>query len=117
MFEFEPDEYIFSEVKDDENPYIIKEYYVCTHEQNNSFDIVNRFHNLEKEVNNKRTQQSFLVPKQEIIDNDWDLSINRYKEIVYEEITYEKPATLIQQIKELDSQRNNALSNLEKMMQ
>ena len=63
-----------------------------------------------------RTQQSFLVPKQEIIDNDWDLSINRYKEIVYEEITYEKPATLIQQIKELDSQRNTALLNLEKMM-
>jgi type I restriction enzyme M protein len=64
-----------------------------------------------------RTQQSFLVSKQEIIDNDWDLSINRYKEIVYEEITYEKPATLIAQIKELDSQRNTALLNLEKMMQ
>ena len=64
-----------------------------------------------------RTQPSFLVPKQEIIDNDWDLSINRYKEIVYEEIKYEKPATLIAQIKELDNQRNNALLNLEKMMQ
>ncbi len=71
---------------------------------------------LEKKFSD-RTQQSFLVPKQEIIDNDWDLSINRYIEIVYEEISYEKPATLIQQIKELDSQRNNALSNLEKMMQ
>jgi type I restriction enzyme M protein len=63
-----------------------------------------------------RTQQSFLVPKQEIIDNDWDLSINRYKEIVYEEIYYEKPATLIAEIKELDNQRNTALLNLEKMM-
>jgi type I restriction enzyme M protein len=63
-----------------------------------------------------RTQQSFLVPKQEIIENDWDLSLNRYKEIVYEEITYEEPVTLIAQIKELDSQRNNALLNLEKMM-
>ena len=71
-------------------------------------------------VSNKyqdRTQPSFLVPKQEIIDNDWDLSINRYKEIIYEEIKYEKPAILISQIKELDSQRNEALLNLEKMMQ
>ncbi|MCD8401858.1 type I restriction-modification system subunit M [Tenacibaculum finnmarkense] len=64
-----------------------------------------------------RTKQSFLVPKQEIIDNDWDLSINRYKEIVYEEIVYEKPATLIAQIKELDNLRNTALLNLEKLMQ
>ncbi|PTX61115.1 N-6 DNA methylase [Kordia periserrulae] len=63
-----------------------------------------------------RTQQSFLVPKQEIIDNDWDLSINRYKEIVYEEIQYDAPEVLIQQIKDLDTQRTEALSNLEKMI-
>ncbi|OCK43878.1 N-6 DNA methylase [Tenacibaculum soleae] len=64
-----------------------------------------------------RTQQSFLVPKQEIIDNDWDLSINRYKEIVYEEIAYEAPNELLQQIKELDAQRNKTMLNLEKMME
>ncbi|WP_298416799.1 class I SAM-dependent DNA methyltransferase [uncultured Kordia sp.] len=63
-----------------------------------------------------RTQQSFLVPKQEIIDNDWDLSINRYKEIVYEEIEYDAPELLIQQIKDLDTQRTEALANLEKMI-
>lgn len=63
-----------------------------------------------------RTEKSFLVPKQEIIDNDWDLSINRYKEIVYEEITYEAPNTLITQIKELDAQRTEAMLNLEKML-
>lgn len=63
-----------------------------------------------------RTQQSFLVPKQEIIDNDWDLSINRYKEIIYKEIEYDAPETLIAQIKDLDNQRTNALLNLEKMM-
>lgn len=63
-----------------------------------------------------RTQQSFLVPKQEIIDNDWDLSINRYKEIVYKEIEYEAPNDLLQQIKDLDAQRTQAMLNLEKMM-
>ncbi|GAL68327.1 type I restriction-modification system DNA-methyltransferase subunit M [Jejuia pallidilutea] len=63
-----------------------------------------------------RTQQSFTVPFEEIKANDWDLSINRYKEMVYEEIEYEKPETLIAQIKDLDKQRNDALLNLEKMM-
>lgn len=64
-----------------------------------------------------RTAKSFLVPKQEIIDNDYDLSINRYKEIIYEEIEYEAPAELIKQIKELDAKRKDAMANLEKMIQ
>lgn len=63
-----------------------------------------------------RTAQSFLVPKQEIIDNDYDLSINRYKEIVYEEIAYEAPSVLIKQIKALDAERKEAMTNLEKMI-
>ncbi|CAL2086991.1 Type I restriction-modification system, DNA-methyltransferase subunit M [Tenacibaculum sp. 190524A02b] len=63
-----------------------------------------------------RTQQSFLVPKQEIIDKNWDLSINRYKEIVYKEIEYEAPSALLQQIKDLDAQRTQAMLNLEKMI-
>lgn len=63
-----------------------------------------------------RTSQSFLVPKKEIKDNGYDLSINRYKEIVYEEVEYEKPEKLIASIKELDAERQNALSNLEKII-
>jgi type I restriction enzyme M protein len=63
-----------------------------------------------------RTSQSFLVPMQEIADNDWDLSINRYKEIVYEEIEYDEPETILADIKALDKARVNAMLNLEKMM-
>jgi len=63
-----------------------------------------------------RTSPSFLVPKKEIKENAYDLSINRYKEIVYEEVEYEKPETLIAAIKELDTERQQALSNLEKMI-
>ena len=63
-----------------------------------------------------RTSQSFLVPKKEIKDNGYDLSINRYKEIVYEEVEYEKPEKLIASIKELDAERQKALSNLENMI-
>ena len=63
-----------------------------------------------------RTLQSFLVSKKEIIDNGYDLSINRYKEIVYEEVEYDKPEALIASIKELDAERQKVLANLEKMI-
>lgn len=63
-----------------------------------------------------RTKQSFIVPKAEIAQNNYDLSINRYKEIIYEEIQYEAPKKLIAQIKELDKQRAETLLNLEKLI-
>ena len=56
-----------------------------------------------------RTDQSFLVTLDEIKANDWDLSINRYKETVYEEVQYETPAYIIAQIEELDAQRQATL--------
>ncbi|MBS9766284.1 MAG: SAM-dependent DNA methyltransferase [Flavobacteriaceae bacterium] len=63
-----------------------------------------------------RTQQSFLVPKQEIIDNDWDLSINRYKEIIYEEIQYKAPNELLKEIADLDKNRTELLEELRGMI-
>ena len=45
-----------------------------------------------------RTDQSFLVPKEEIAANDYDLSINRYKEIVYEEIEYDPPLVILDEL-------------------
>ncbi len=52
-----------------------------------------------------RTEQSFLVPFAEIEANDWDLSINRYKEIVYEEVAYDEPSEILKRISELDTGR------------
>ncbi|MFV0231448.1 type I restriction-modification system subunit M [Empedobacter falsenii] len=63
-----------------------------------------------------RTAQSFLVPKQEIVDNGYDLSINRYKEVIYEEVHYEAPATIIATIKALDKQRQAAIVELENLL-
>ena len=48
----------------------------------------------ENELSRKRTEKSFLVPLDEIKDNDWDLSINRYKEIVYETFQYDTPSEI-----------------------
>lgn len=63
-----------------------------------------------------KTKPSFLISKADIAANDYDLSINRYKEIVYEEIEYDAPETILADIKALDKQRTNTMLNLEKMM-
>tara|TARA_R110002124_G_scaffold266028_2_gene432972 strand:- start:3402 stop:3896 length:495 start_codon:yes stop_codon:yes gene_type:complete len=67
-------------------------------------------------VGTDRTQKSFLIPKADIVANDYDLSINRYKEIVYDEVIYEKPQTLIADIKAIDKKRLNTMNELEKML-
>lgn len=54
-------------------------------------DIVNRFCHLEQEAARERTEQSFFVPKQEIVDNGYDLSINKYKKMEY--VAEEYPST------------------------
>ncbi|WP_417265070.1 type I restriction-modification system subunit M [Brumimicrobium sp.] len=68
------------------------------------------------EQKRSRTDKSFLVPFDEIKANDWDLSINRYKEIVYEEIEYAPPAEIIADIKQLDKERTEALKELENLL-
>lgn len=86
------------------------------HEENNIPDIVYRFQNLDKELDRKRTEQSFFVPVGEIINNSYDLSINRYKEIVYEEIEYETPEKIIDDIKNLEQEILQGLNDLEAML-
>jgi type I restriction enzyme M protein len=57
-----------------------------------------------------------VVPVKEIQDNKYDLSINRYKEVVYEEKTYEKPLVIIGQIETLDKERADLLKQLKAML-
>jgi type I restriction enzyme M protein len=56
------------------------------------------------EANRKRTEQSFLVPKEEIATNDYDLSINRYKEVVYEAVEYDPPAMILERLAALEGE-------------
>lgn len=79
-------------------------------------DIVSRYNNLESEKDRKRTDKSFLVPLADIKANDWDLSINRYKEVVYNEITYAKPSEIIQDIKTLQEENKQKLLILEGLL-
>lgn len=85
-------------------------------EANDIPDIVERFKNPEKENARLRTDCSFYVPVQEIRDNKYDLSINRYKEVVHEAKTYEKPSVIIEQIEALDQERTALLNQLKSML-
>jgi type I restriction enzyme M protein len=78
-------------------------------------DIVTGYHKCGSETG-ARTDKSFLVPVQEIRENKYDLSINRYKEVVYEEKSYAVPATIIAEIEALDTQRAVLLKQLKEML-
>jgi type I restriction enzyme M protein len=87
------------------------------HAKNNLPDVLARWRERDgAERKRARTDQSFCVPKADIAANDYDLSINRYKEVVYEEVQYEKPSTLIQDIKALQADNAKKLLDLEKML-
>jgi type I restriction enzyme M protein len=79
-------------------------------------DILSRWNNLSEEAGRSRTEQSFYVTVTEIRDNNYDLSINRYKEVVYEEKHYEKPEVIIGQIEELDRERFQLLQELKQLL-
>lgn len=76
-------------------------------------DIIQRFKNPDGEKERKRTEQSFLVPKQEIADNDYDLSINKYKEIEYIPIEYPPTSEIIGNIKKLEQEIQTEMQELE----
>lgn len=85
--------------------------------ENDISDIIERYHNLDKEVDRKRTDKSFFVPKQEIVDNGYDLSINKYKEVEYIPVEYPPTSEIIANIEELESQIMKDMAELKKMLE
>lgn len=65
-----------------------------TPDNNDIPDVIARFHNLDSEASRTRKDQSFLVPVSEIRENDYDLSINKYKEVEREVVEYEAPEVI-----------------------
>ena len=84
--------------------------------QNDIPDVIARYRNLEAEADHSRKEQSFVVPVEEIRANDYDLSINKYKEVERVKVEYEQPAVILNRIKALEKEINSTLSDLEKMM-
>ncbi|MBQ0759454.1 MAG: SAM-dependent DNA methyltransferase [Zhongshania sp.] len=90
---------------------------VGKHEANNLPDILARWASLKKEGKRARTDQSFMVPKAEIAENGYDLSINRYKEVVYEEVEYDPPLKILAELRELESEIVAGMDELERLLQ
>ncbi len=86
--------------------------------ENDIPDIITRFHNREseEEQNRARTEKSFFVPKEEIVKNDYDLSINKYKEIVMEKKEYEKPEVILKRVISMEAEIQQSLKELEEML-
>ena len=79
-------------------------------------DIIERFKNRDREEERKRTDKSFLVPVQEIIDNDYDLSINKYKETEYIPVEYPPTSEILASLRELEIEIGKEMDELEKLL-
>lgn len=79
-------------------------------------DIIERFKNLDNEKDRQRTDQSFFVPKQEIADNDYDLSINKYKKTEYKPVEYPPTNEIMANIRELEKKIAKEFDELEKLL-
>ncbi len=84
--------------------------------ENDLPDIRRRWAKRNPKKDKDRTARAFFVPKGEIADNNYDLSLNRYKEIVHEEVEYDPPKVIIGRLKELEAEISADLEELEAML-
>lgn len=79
-------------------------------------DIIARYENFTGEEARERTDKSFFVPKEEIIGNDYDLSINKYKKTEYVAVEYPSSQEIMADLRMLEKQISEAMDELEKML-
>ena len=79
-------------------------------QENDIPDVIARFKNMDAEAERTRKEQSFLVPVEEIRANDYDLSINKYKEVERVKVEYEAPEVIFGKIASLQEDINNAMT-------
>ena len=84
--------------------------------ENDIPDIIDRFNNLDKEEERNRTEQSFFVDKEEIVENDYDLSINKYKEVIYEKVEYPPTSEILADIESLNKEIEKNLEELKALL-
>ena len=84
--------------------------------ENDIPDIIARFHDLENEESRQRTEKSFFVPKAEIVENGFDLSINKYKKTEYKAVEYASTSQIMADLHELEAEIAKSLAELEGML-
>ena len=87
------------------------------HAKNNLPDVLTRWHKREgAERDRARTEQSFAVKREEIAANNYDLSLNRYKEVVHEHVKHVAPLQLIAELNAIEADIQAGLKQLEGML-
>jgi len=90
---------------------------VANHDKNNLPDVLDRWRQRSgSEKSRARTEQSFCVPKAEIAENGYDLSLNRYREVVHEEVEHRDPAEIIDELERLEEEISKGLAELKGML-
>ena len=84
--------------------------------ENDIPDIIKRFHHLDMEADREQTEQSFFVPKQEIADNDYDLSIKKYKRTEYMAVEYPSAQEIVADIREIEMKIGEEMTALEELL-
>jgi len=85
-------------------------------EENDIPDVIKRWKERGPGQDTDRKARAFFVPVQEIRDNKYDLSINRYKEVEYEEIEYDPPKAILAKLRTLEDEIRSDLDALEGML-
>ena len=85
-------------------------------EANDLPDVRARWEKRNPKKEKDRTARAFTVPKAEIVENKYDLSLNRYKEIVHEEVQYDPPKVILARLKTLEAEIARDLEELEAML-
>ena len=85
--------------------------------ENDIPDVVSRYHNLKAEESRSRKEQSFFVPVEEIRQNNYDLSINKYKEIEREKVEYEPVADILTRLEKTEGEYLKGYSELKTKLQ
>ena len=78
--------------------------------ENDIPDVIERWTHLDVEEKRSRKEQSFIVPVDEIRANDYDLSINKYKEVEKVKVEYEEPGVVLDRIQKLSEQVYDAIN-------
>lgn len=84
--------------------------------ENDIPDIILKWKERDPQKHTDRTQKAFFVPVHEIRENNYDLSINRYRQVIYKEEKYDPPKVILAKLKEMEKEIQKGLEELEGMV-
>ncbi len=79
-------------------------------------DVVDRYKKRDVKKDKDRKRKYFFVPKQELVNKDYDLSLSKYKEEVYEEVSYEKPKVILKKLTKIEETIEKELQELNDLL-